>query len=213
MKNPYDIVRDFEGAIAEYTCAPYVVAVESCSAAIFLCLQYEKTKLEELPVIKIPKITYPSVPASIVNSGYPVEFTDTAWQDDGWYALTPLPIVDSAKYLARGMYRAFYNNLTWHCNVCLSFHGHKTLAIGRGGAILTASQEERDWFKAARFDGRHECALHKDTLAFPGWNMYMTPEQAARGLELMQWIKDINILPPDLYTDLSKYEFFTKANR
>jgi hypothetical protein len=92
--------------------------------------------------------------------------------------------------------------------ICLSFHAKKTLPIGRGGAILTDSKKAYEWFKCARFDGRHEVALDNDTLAFPGWNMYMTPEQAARGLELMQWIKDENIGSVDPYQDLSKYEFY-----
>jgi len=43
--------------------------------------------------------------------------------------------------------------------------------------------------------------------------MYMTPEQAARGLELLQWLSDRNIDTPDPYQDLSKYKFYTEANR
>ena len=52
--------------------------------------------------------------------------------------------------------------------MCLSFHGRKCLAIGRGGAILTDNLETYNWLKCARFDGRHETDLQKDTLAFSG---------------------------------------------
>lgn len=38
--NPYKIVSDFEQAIAEYAGSKYAVAVESCTAAIFLSLMY-----------------------------------------------------------------------------------------------------------------------------------------------------------------------------
>ena len=96
---------------------------------------------------------------------------------------------------------------------CLSFHGKKVLPIGRGGMILTDSKEARDWFKLARFDGRHEQSLSGDTLAMAGWNMFMTPEQAARGLELLQWLPDVNIDKRDQYQDLSRYKFYTEANR
>ena len=97
--------------------------------------------------------------------------------------------------------------------MCLSFHGKKILKIGRGGMILTDSKEAYEWFKLARFDGRHECALPVDEIAFAGWNCYMTCEQAARGLEQAQWLKDFNPVERDEYQDLSKYKFYTEANR
>jgi len=200
----YRVVRDFEAAMAEFTGAPYAVSVESCSAAIFLCCLYSKVK--DIDEVIIPRFTYPSVPASIVNAGGRVAFEDIDWQIAGYYGLGNTDIVDSAKCLSRNMY--IRNHLT-----CLSFHGKKLLPIGRGGMILTSSKEACDWLKAARFDGRHEKPLPGDMLIMTGWNMYMTPEQAARGLEQLQWLSDRNIDAPDLYQDLSKYKFYTEANR
>lgn len=200
----YKIVRDFEKAIAEFTGAPFAVSVESCSAAIFLsCLFY---KVKNISEVIIPKYTYPSVPASIINAGGRVIFKDINWQKKGWYRLKNTIIIDSAKKLSRRMY--IPNRL-----ICLSFHAHKPLAIGRGGMILTDDEKAVEWLKRARFDGRHEQSLHDDKLAMVGWNMYMTPEQAARGLELLQWLPDKNITAPDPYQDLSKYKFYTEANR
>jgi len=200
----YKIVRDFEKAIAEFTGAPFAVSVESCSAAIFLsCLFY---KVKNISEVIIPKYTYPSVPASIINAGGRVIFKDINWQKKGWYRLKNTIIIDSAKKLSRRMY--IPNRL-----ICLSFHAHKPLAIGRGGMILTDDEKAVEWLKRARFDGRHEQSLHDDKLAMVGWNMYMTPEQAARGLELLQWLPGKNITAPDPYQDLSKYKFYTEANR
>jgi len=174
-------------------------------------------RVKEIPEVTIPKITYPSAACAIVNAGGQVGFDDRDWQQEGWYYLKNAGIIDSAKYLCRGMYwnKEYPHASTYFrgCFVCLSFHAKKAIPIGRGGAILTGNKKAYEWFKCARFDGRHEAPLNKDTLAMAGWNMYMTPEQAARGLELMQWIKDVNILPPDPYQDLLKYDFFTKANR
>jgi dTDP-4-amino-4,6-dideoxygalactose transaminase len=68
---------------------------------------------------------------------------------------------------------------------CLSFQIKKVLPIGRGGAILTSHRYTRDWLKKARHDGRSlDVPYDKDQLMFMGWNMYMTPEDAARGILL-----------------------------
>ena len=177
MKNPYSIVSDFEESVASFAGYKHAVAVESCTAALFLCLQYRKGSFDGDVVI--PKYTYPGVAASIVNSGYKITFADFEWQHIGWYRLCPLDIIDSAKYIAKDMHGAMAGN-----SACLSFHAKKVLPVGRGGMVLTDSKEEYEWLKLARFDGRHECPLEKDTIEMPGWNMYMTPEQAARGLLL-----------------------------
>ena len=200
----YKVVRDFEGAMTEFTGAPFAVSVESCSAAIFLSCLWCKVK--DIPEVMIPKFTYPSVPASIINAGGRVIFDDLDWQDEGQYLLANTIIIDSAKHLSRHMYDR--ETLT-----CLSFHYQKVLPIGRGGMILTDSRKAYEWFRVARFDGRHEQPLPGDELVMLGWNMYMTPEQAARGLERLQGLPDINIDKHDEYQDLSRYKFYTEANR
>jgi dTDP-4-amino-4,6-dideoxygalactose transaminase len=196
--NPYNVVKQFEEEIAKYCGAPYAVSVESCSAALFLCCKYFKVE-----TVTIPKLTYPSVACSIINAGGRIDFQDIDWQENGYYWMKPYMMVDSAKFLARDMYKIFDKAL-----VCLSFHSKKCIKIGRGGMILTDNKDIVEWFKWMRFDGRHECALSEDKLMGAGWNMYMTPEQAARGLELLQFISDWNIEPASIYNDLSKYEFF-----
>ena len=202
MANPYKIVKDFEETIAEYAGAKYGVAVESCCAAIFLSLQSFNIG-NIFTEITIPKMTYPGVAMAIANSNNHINFTDKKWR--GIYRLDPTTIIDSALRFRKGMYikKTLY---------CLSFHYKKHLPIGRGGMILTDDKKIYNWFKMARFDGRKETPLSQDNAAIIGWNMYMTPEQAARGLELFETIKNKNLsdlkVKDQHYPDLSKWRCF-----
>ncbi len=50
MRNPFEIVEWFEESIAEYAGAPYGIATDSCTDAIFLACKYldvknKKTKI------------------------------------------------------------------------------------------------------------------------------------------------------------------------
>lgn len=169
-----DVIRQFEKTIAKHCGAPYGVAVESCSSALFLCCVYLRVK-----VVQIPKKTYFSVPAGIRHAGCrAVWFEDIEWR--GEYPLRPYPIIDSAMRFKKGMYKKGEFR-------CLSFHYAKHIPIGRGGMILTDSKKARDWFRIARNDGRREIPKEKDRVSMWGWNHYMTAEQAARGLELFYW--------------------------
>lgn len=201
MTSPYSVVADFERELADYAGSKHAVAVESCTAAVFLTCKY--LGVEE---VTIPSRTYPSIPCSIIHAGGAVCFEDVEWK--GVYQLKPYPIWDGAKRFRRGM----YIKDSFHC---LSFHAKKILPIGRGGAILTDDEEAARWLKVARFDGRHECSLHSDEFEMIGWNCYMTPEQASRGRLLLWMAEDHNEdqveEPP--YPDLSKYSMYVEANR
>lgn len=194
MSKAYDVVRTFEDEIAAFSGSKFAVAVESCSAAIFLSCVYRGVK-----DVFIPKFTYPSVPCSIIHAGGKIKrFTDYDWQ--GVYELQPYNIWDGALRFKKGMYEGGLH--------CLSFHSKKLLPIGRGGMILTDDEEAYKWFKKARFDGRDEAPLSEDSITMLGWNMYMQPEQAARGLQLFDMIKnkELDDLPVESqgYVDLSK---------
>lgn len=202
--NPYSIVDTFERAVAEYCGAPYGVAVESGTAAIFLSLQWIKYNYNPRPIgeITIPSRTYPSVPCSIIHCGGKVKFSDEPWE--GEYRLDPYDIWDSALRFKRKMYRGGLQ--------CLSFHVKKNLPIGRGGMILTWNEECYKWLKKARFDGREPKPLQEDNFTMLGWNCYLQPDQAARGLQILQTIGDRDL--PDLdvsqqgYPDLSKFDIY-----
>lgn len=205
---PYDVTRKFESEVAAYAGAKYGVAVESGTAAIFLSLYrrwWERGGIEE---VEIPARTYPSVACSIIHWGGRPIFIQDGWLDGSVYVLKPLDIVDGALSFRRGMYRGGLH--------CLSFHVKKLLPIGRGGMILTDDEETYRWLKKARFDGRDECDLNRDSFSMLGFNMYMTPEQAARGLQLFSIIRNSTKDPADLvvseqgYPDLSQYEVYRR---
>lgn len=187
-----DVIRQFERTIAKHCGAPYGVAVESCSAALFLSCLYLKVKN-----VTIPKRTYYSVPFGIVHAGGAVIFENKKWR--GEYSLKPYPIVDSAVRFKRGMYRP--GELR-----CLSFQYSKHIPIGRGGMILTDDKKAAEWFRQMRNDGRREIPKERDKVKLMGWNFYMTPEQAARGLSLFYWRIHGKKDQPDIqmtYEDLS----------
>jgi dTDP-4-amino-4,6-dideoxygalactose transaminase len=174
MYNPYIVVREFEKIIADYAGSKFAVAVESCSAALFLCCEYKKVK-----EVTIPKFTYPSVACAIIHAGGKVKFKGEHWE--GCYQLFPYKIYDGAIQFYKGMYKGGL--------LCISFHTKKTLPIGRGGMILTNSEKAYKWFKKSRYDGRGECPLGNDHITSLGWNMYMTPDQATRGIQLFEVLK------------------------
>ena len=200
LHSPYKIVKMFEEEIAYYTGAPYAVSVNSCTNALFLCCKYM-----EVQEVTIPKRTYLSAPQSIIQAGGSVSFEDLKWE--GLYQLKPYPIWDAAKRLTSGMYIP-------GSHMCLSFHIKKHLKIGKGGMILTDSKSFVDWAREARYEGRSEGVPYQlDNIDSMGWNMYMTPEQATRGLMLMQnypeHVPDIPEDPP--YRDLTEFEMFKEG--
>ena len=198
LHNPSKIVKMFEEEISDYTGAPYAISVDSCSNALFLCCKYLQVK-----EVTIPSKTYLSVPQSILSSGGEVVFEPNANDWKGIYQLKPYPIYDSAKRFTSGMYIP-------NTFMCLSFHIKKHLKIGKGGIILTDNEDAAKWFKQARYEGRSEKLYHEDDIDMIGWNMYMTPQEAAHGLALMQNISWDN---QDLdenngYRDLREFTIF-----
>ena len=194
--NPYKIVQMFEEEIAEYTGAPYAVALDNCTDALFLCCTYLNVKN-----VTIPKKTYLSVPQAVMASGGKLSFDDVEWK--GLYQLKPYPIWDAAKRLTSNMYVPGQF-------MTLSFHIKKLLPIWKGGMILTDDAEAADWFKKARYEGRSEKYYKDDDITFHGWNMYMTPQQAAHGLSMFQnYPEHMSDLGEDNgYRDLTEFTVF-----
>ena len=203
IHNPYKIVKMFEEELSNYTNAPYVVTVDSCTNALFLVCKYLNVKQ-----VTIPSKTYLSVPQSIIHAGGEVIF-DKRIKTNHWrriYQLKPYPIYDAAKRFTSNMYiKGSY--------MCLSFHIKKLLNIGKGGAILTDNKEAYEWFKRARYEGRSEKFYKEDNIETLGWNMYMTPQQAAHGLCLMQ-NHPVNAKDQgehNGYRDLTEFPVFNKC--
>ena len=209
----HKITEDFEKSLCEYTGSPYAVALDNMSNALFLSLFYERNIKGSLPdnQISIPARTYPSVPCEIIHAGLKVNFIPTKTKTiKGAYRLSPSNVVDSALRFTADMYES-------GTHTCLSFTGpYKTLKLSKGGAILTDDYQAMLWFKRARFSGRRECSYHDDHFDMLGWNFYMMPELAARGILLMSQFYNIdgskrNFDDIELpYPDLSKYEIYKK---
>jgi dTDP-4-amino-4,6-dideoxygalactose transaminase len=212
----YKITEQFEQKLCEYTGAPYAVAVDNCSNALFLALMWWKKLLKEKSPrdydyllergISIPAKTYPAVPCEIIHAGLKVVFEPMERAKlTGGYWLRPTPILDCALRFTRGM----YNPGTYQC---LSFTGPKKhLKLSKGGAILTDSEEAYNWFKKARFSGRSEKDYLQDDFdkdPVIGWNFYMMPEIAARGLLLMQAFPQHNEDLEIEYPDLSRFKVY-----
>lgn len=196
--NPYKIVEMFEEEVADYTGAPYAVSVDSCTNALFLCCVYKQVE-----AVTIPSKTYLSVPQAAYFAGAQVFFDPSMNDWQGIYQLRFHSIYDAAKRFTSNMYLP--GSL-----MCLSFHIKKTLGIGKGGMVLTDSKEAVDWFKTARYEGRSEVAYGQDNITSFGWNMYMTPVEAAVGLTLMQQMPQHNLdqIEKGGYRDLREFPLF-----
>ena len=202
----YRVTEEFEKSLCDYTGAPYAVTVDNQSNALFLALMFEGVKNQE---IEIPARTYPSVPCEIIHAGAKVRFRPSEGKTlKGAYQLSPTNVWDSALRFTSDMYQP-------GTHMCLSFTGpYKHLKLGKGGAILTDNLEAYHWFKRARYSGRRECSYHDDHFDMLGWNFYMMPELAARGLLLMSQFYNLDGTKksnPDIelpYPDLSSYEIY-----
>ena len=203
----YKVTEEFEQALADYTGAKYAVTVDNASNALFLAMKYEKV---EGKTITIPNRTYPSVPCEIIHAGAKVKFRKVKGESiKGAYQLKPTKIYDSALRFTADMYIP-------GSHMCLSFTGpYKTFKLSKGGCILTDDYEAYLWFKRARYSGRRECSYHDDNFDMIGWNFYMMPELAARGLLLMSqfYHNDVKTHQEDIemkYPDLSKFKIYAQ---
>lgn len=199
--NAFSVVDQFERRIAAYAGAKHGIAVDCCTNAIFLSLQYVQAKtLYAGGDIVLPARTYVSVPQACLHAGFSIRFEDYAWR--GAYQLKPHAVWDGAKRFRPGMYQGGLH--------CLSFHAKKIVHIGRGGMILTDDDKAAAWLKKARYDGREGKPYDKELVDMLGWHFYMTPEQAARGMQIMDTLP---AEPADLtedYPDLRNYPVFAK---
>lgn len=198
---PHEIVEIFEKKVADFCGSEYAVAIDSASNGIFLSLKYRNSPQK----IIIPKYTYPSVPMHIVHAGYDISFIDIKWS--GYYHLSPTNIIDAAGRWTKGMYMDGYTMI-------LSFQFKKHIPIGKGGMILTNDRSEANWLRKASYDGRDiDKSLYEDDLTMLGWHYYMTPEDAARGILLMDQKPDVNEDSHNntSYRDLTTFSIFSNG--
>ena len=221
----HKVTEEFERELSIYTNSPYVVCVDNQSNALFLCLYYwiwvknkgqyhfgYATEDKAQACVHVPKRTYPSVPCEVIHAGAKVCFTEVQGLTiRGAYQLTPTNVWDSALSFTANMYKH-------ESMMCISFTGaYKHLKLSKGGAILLDDLDAYKWLKKARFSGRSECSYHEDNFddnPVVGWNFYMMPEIATRGLLLMSQFynadgskkhnEDLELS----YPDLSKFKIW-----
>ena len=202
----YDITRDFEQSICEYTGAPFCVTFDSQSSAMFSALTYENIRGK---TVGCPKHTYMSVPCMIIAAGGNIRWIDNDPLLTGAYPIEGTKVWDSALRFTCDMYIK-------GAMMCLSFTGpYKHLKLGKAGAVLTDNKKAYEWLKRFRYNGRNEVSYHEDNFTMIGYNFYLLPELAARGLRDMSQFyykgepkenKDIT-LP---YPDLSVFECYNR---
>mgnify|MGYP001034806248 FL=1 len=211
----YKVTEEFEEKLASYTGAKYAVTLDNMSNGLFLSLYYEHVVMNRTDdTITIPSRTYPSVPCEIIHAGLNVGFNKVKGTTiKGAYQLEGSRVWDSALTFTADMYKP-------NTHMCVSFTGpYKHFKLSKGGAILTDDPTAYRWFKRARYSGRRAVSYHEDNLDMLGWNFYMMPELAARGLLLMGQFYNSDgtkTHQTDLelsYPDLSKFEIYTKGNK
>lgn len=185
----FQVLFDFEAALAEYTGAPYVVVTDGCTHALELCFRYECVR-----ECQFTAYTYLSVPMMLRHLNIDYEFLDETWA--GEYQFRNTRIWDSARRLEPGMYRP-------GAMQCLSFGWTKPLQIGRVGAILTDDAEAYRLFSRQRSDGRDlHLPWEQETDLILGWHYCPTLENCAKGLEFLP--KTIPQRQKTTYPDLRK---------
>ena len=192
FQDPRDVITIFENRLAIYSGSKYCVVLDCASHGIFLSLKY----LTPIRTVTIPRRTYVSVGMQIHHSGNILALDEIPWE--GLYQLRGTPIFDGSARFRPNMFVGGAHSLQ-----VLSFQIKKRLPIGRGGAVLTDDLEAANWLRNARYDGRdlatpYDSVNHVNQL---GWHMYMTPEDAARGLLILDKLGDADY--PDIAGDQS----------
>ena len=207
FSDPIDIIDIFEKKVAKFAGSKYGVAVNSSSSGIFLCLKYYQAMYgnqKDFPTtITVPSRTYISVPMTVINAGFKVKFEDIKWI--GIYDLEPFNLVDGATRWTKDMY------VGDGALQVVSFQVKKRIPIGAGGMILTDDKKEYEWLKLASHDGRNMNVHYgDDEFAIIGWHMNMIPEDAARGILLIDSVPEVNedVYSWENYYDISKRKVF-----
>ncbi len=188
FSDPRDVITIFEEKVAKFAGSKYAVSIDCCSHGLFLSMKYLQSigELKEGERLTIPKMTYVSAPIQVIHAGNLVSFEDLEWS--GVYQLKGSRIWDGAVRWNKDMYVGL-NALQ-----VVSFQIKKRIPIGKGGIILTDDFEAYKWLKLASYDGRdlNTPYTDKNHLKLLGYHMYMTPEDAARGIILIDQTPETN---------------------
>ena len=174
----FDVLFEFESAIAEYTGAPYAIVTDCCTHALHLCFLYDNVKS-----LSFPAYTYLSILQLMNQLNIDYIYNNDEWQEDGEYQFKGTRIWDSARLMGRNMYRPGQLQ-------CLSFGNGKPLQLGRVGAILTDDPDAHKELSCMRSDGR-DLQIHPWPMQQTfrqGFHYCPTLESCSLGLEKIKHI-------------------------
>jgi dTDP-4-amino-4,6-dideoxygalactose transaminase len=168
----FQILFDFESALAEYTGAPYVVVTDGCTHAIELCMRYDMVSFCEFSAF-----TYLSIPQLMNQLDISYHYKTEYWTTAGEYRFYNTRIWDSARRLERNMYRPGQLQ-------CLSFGHGKPLQLGKGGAILLDNEQDYQALSCMRSDGRdlRITPWQDQEVIYQGFHYCPTLETCAAGI-------------------------------
>lgn len=165
----WNLITDFEQAVADFYGAPYAVSTDCCTHAIELCM-----RLREYDNVTCPTHTYVSIPMTFEKLGVSWIFVNDQWSD--YYHIGGTDIVDGAVYWQQ-------NGYIPGKFVCLSFQFRKHLNLGRGGMILCDNKDDYLALKKMSYDGRlPDIPWAEQDIDMLGYHYYMTPETAQTGI-------------------------------
>lgn len=145
------IVAEFEEELAKYVGAKHVIAVSSCTAAIYISCLWEK--MHGAKSVSIPSMTMALVPNAILQSGLEISHFngDVDWVGDRYY-IGGTNIIDSAHRVSEGDFEGLPDDT----KICYSFYPTKVIGSIDGGAIATNDSEFAYWCKSFIHYGRRE---------------------------------------------------------
>ena len=184
-----DKVFKFEKELAEYLGVKYVIATDSCTSALLICLEYEAVYS-----VGVPATTVPLVANAVIESGSNLYFTDDIEWIGNKYRLENTNIFDSAHEI----YRYQLNDIGQREKVCYSFYPTKGIGSADGGAIATNDKDFAKWARSKITYGRNQEQKYGnswdyDVMMF-GYKRHYTNLQAAICLEQLKKLDNTNVI-------------------
>lgn len=183
--------RQFEKEFASYIGAKYVLAVNSCTTALYLSLLYEKA-YEGLQEVSIPSMTQALVPNAVLQARVGLTFNDNIeWVGDR-YLLEGSHVIDTAHRTRRND----FSGLPDKTKLCYSFYPTKVIGSIDGGAIATNDSKFFEWVSSYAFYGRNQKANLKNSWEYEiqqlGGKYNYNDVQAVICLEQLQRLDETN---------------------
>lgn len=199
---PHEVVNLFEQKLADFFGSKYCVLTDSCTHALELCLRLH---MPNQP-IELTQWTYMSIGMMLDKLDIAYYLKDIKWTN--YYYITE-NIIDAAAYWKQNGY--VKNSL-----LCISFQYKKHCPIGKGGAILLDDETDYNLLQYMVYDGRNRHLLQTDdNVSTLGYHYHMIPEDAARGIDIFEYVKDIP--GPEKqwneYVNLNQYDYFKNRSK